>query len=208
MKKNILQIAGGLAALGVAVITLPSRSASVQDGDEASAALQRRLERLQAKLQNQELGITRAAQERVLQAQLEQTLQKVESLPGQGADHFTVMIGDEGPSWLGVETREVTADSAKELKLSAERGVVVGRVTPDSPAAKAGLKEKDVITEVNGQRVEGAAQFRRMVHEIPAGRTVQLGIWRDGHGQPLSVTLAKAEESHHTWMSADRKSVV
>src|SRR5256885_9399590 len=63
-------------------------------------------------------------------------------------------LGDEGPSWLGIETREVTADTAKELKLFAERGVVVGRVTPDSPAAKAGLKEKDVITEVNGQRVE------------------------------------------------------
>src|SRR2546430_1168010 len=200
MRKNILLIAGGLAALGVALIALPSRSASVQDGDEGSAALQRRLGSLPAKLPKQELGIKRAAQEHALQAQLEQALQKVESLPGQGADHFTVMIGDEGPSWLGVETREVTADSAKELKLSAERGVVVGRVTPDSPAAKAGLKEKDVITEVNGQRVEGAAQFRRMIHEIPAGRTVQLGIWRDGHAQALSVTLGKAEENHRTFL--------
>jgi len=91
----------------------------------------------------------------------------------------------------------VTADKAKELKLSAERGVVVGNIVPDSPAAKAGLKENDVVTEINGQRVEGAAQFRRMIHEIPAGRSVQLTVWRDGRTQTVSATLGKSEERHH-----------
>src|SRR4029077_19086524 len=110
--------------------------------------------------------------------------------------------GEEGPSWLGVETQEVTSGTAKELKLPAERGVVIGRVTEDSPAAKAGLKEKDVITEVNGQRVEGAAQFRRMVHEIPAGRAAQLTVWRDGRAQIVAVTLGQAEEGHRAWVKA------
>jgi len=44
--------------------------------------------------------------------------------------------------WLGVETHEVTSDKAKELKPLRERGVVCGRSVADSPAAKAGLKEK------------------------------------------------------------------
>jgi len=114
----------------------------------------------------------------------------------------TILDGDEGPSWLGVETHEVTSADAKDLKLSAERGVVVARVTEDSPAAKAGLKEKDVITEVNSQKVEGAAQFRRIIHEIPAGRTVQLTVWRDGRSLTLSATLGKAEERHNTWTGA------
>jgi serine protease Do len=109
---------------------------------------------------------------------------------------------EEGPSWLGVETHEVTPENAKELKLPAERGVVVAGVTEDSPAAKAGLKEKDVITEVNGQRVEGAAQFRRIIHEIPAGRTAQLTVWRDGRAQTFGATLGKAEERHNVWMGA------
>jgi serine protease Do len=135
-------------------------------------------------------------------AQYETPLQGVQALPDEDGEQMTLVLDDEGPSWLGVETREVSAENAKELKLPAERGVVVGRVTPDSPAAKAGLKEKDVITEVNGQRVEGAAQFRRMIHEIPAGRTAQLGIWRDGRAENLSVTLGKAEENHRTWMNA------
>jgi serine protease Do len=51
-----------------------------------------------------------------------------------------------------------------------------------------------VVTEINGQQVEGAMQFRRMIREIPAGRSVQLTVWRDGRTQKINVTLGKAEE--------------
>jgi serine protease Do len=122
---------------------------------------------------------------------------QIEVQPKIATDDLNISIGDDGSSWLGVETHEVTADKAKELKLSAERGVVLGKIVPDSPAAKAGLKENDVVTEINGQRVEGAAQFRRMIHEIPAGRTIQLTMWRDGRTQTVSATLAKSEERRH-----------
>lgn len=121
----------------------------------------------------------------------------------QEPDDVTVLLGEEGPSWLGVEAREVTAENVKEFKLPAERGVVVGRVTEDSPASKAGLKNTDVISEVDGQRVEGAAQFRRMIREIPAGRAVQLTIWRDAHSQSITATLGKAEENHRAMLNAE-----
>ena len=124
-------------------------------------------------------------------------------MPGQQREGVAVLVDEGGPSWLGVETREVNADKVKELKLPAERGVIVGRVAPDSPAAKAGLKENDVITEVDGQRVEGAAQFSRMIHETPAGRTIQLTVWRDGQAQTLSATLGQAEEIHRGWMNTE-----
>jgi len=114
-------------------------------------------------------------------------------------DGVSVFVGDEGPSWLGVETQEVSSDKAKELKLPAERGVLLEKIIPDSPAAKAGLKENDVVTEINGQRIEGAAQFRRIIHEIPAGRTAQITVWRDGRSQSLSVTLGKAEQNRHAF---------
>src|SRR5437773_8412085 len=122
---------------------------------------------------------------------------QIEVQPRIATDDLNIVIGDDGSSWLGVETHEVTADKAKALKLSAERGVVLGKIVPDSPAAKAGLKENDVVTEINGQRVEGAAQFRRMIHEIPAGRSIQLTVWRDGRTQTVSATLAKSEEHRH-----------
>jgi membrane-associated protease RseP (regulator of RpoE activity) len=106
---------------------------------------------------------------------------------------LVISSADEGGSWLGVETRDVTAERAKELKLAAERGAMIGKVAPDSPASKAGLKENDVVTELNGQHVEGALQFRRMIRETPAGRNVQMTVWRDGRTQTLSATLAQAE---------------
>jgi serine protease Do len=117
-----------------------------------------------------------------------------QEMPEPEVRDFNVMFGEEGGSWLGVETREVTSDNAKELKLPGERGVVLGRIATDSPASKSGLRENDVVTEINGQQVEGAMQFRRMIREIPAGRSVQLTVWRDGRTQKINVTLGKAEE--------------
>jgi S1-C subfamily serine protease len=63
------------------------------------------------------------------------------------------------------------------------------------------LKESDVITEVDGQRVEGSAQFRRMIREIPAGRNVQITVWREGRTQAISATLGKAEENHRGFVN-------
>jgi serine protease Do len=96
---------------------------------------------------------------------------------------------EEGSGWLGVEIGEVTADNAKEWKLPAVRGVVVQAVDLNGPAAKAGLQEKDVITQYDGQVVEGTLQFRRLVRETPSGRSVTLGILRGGKSQSLTVIL-------------------
>lgn len=209
MKKDVLFIGGGFAALSLMLVAIPGSSEKAQNPDE-SAALEQKLEQVQRKLKTldaKRLQNIEAAQERAVQAsaralgQYESALQRIESLPEQESESLAVLVG-EGPSWLGVETNEVTSDLVKELRLPAERGVVIRGVTPDSPAAKAGLKENDVITELNGQRVEGAAQFRRMIHEIPAGRSVALGVWRDGRTQTVNVTLGKAEERHKEWMSA------
>lgn len=98
-------------------------------------------------------------------------------------------IAEEGGGWLGVEIGEVTADKAKDLKLSDVRGVEVLDVEPDSPGAKAGLKEHDVITKYDGQAVEGTVQFRRLVRETPAGRNIPLAISRNGAAQSISVEV-------------------
>ena len=203
MRKNILWVSGGVGALSIALLALPSRSAALQEQDDASPEV--RVERLPKVRELQRVQIDGDRELQDVGRALEQSggvLASVRALSDPEFDQIAIFDGEEGPSWLGIETQEVTAENAKELKLPAERGVVVAGVTKDSPAAKAGLKEKDVITEVNGQRVEGAAQFRRMIHEIPAGRAAQLTVWREGRAQTLSATLGKAEERHNTWMNA------
>ncbi len=105
------------------------------------------------------------------------------------ADSLVWFSSDDEGGWLGVTISEVSAEQAKELKLAAERGVLINGVEAESPAAKAGLKENDLILEYNSQRIEGTVQFRRLVRETPVGRTVQLSVWRDGRAQNVSVAL-------------------
>jgi serine protease Do len=114
--------------------------------------------------------------------------EKTKEILGQDPD-VLVISSDDGSGWLGVEISEVTAEKAKDLKLAGVRGVIVMDVEPDSPAAKAGLKENDIITEYDGQIVEGTVQFRRLVRETPAGRTVTLAVSRNGNTQNISVDL-------------------
>lgn len=104
-----------------------------------------------------------------------------------------VMPGMRGP-YLGVDIAEITPERVSALKLKEERGVEITMVDQDAPAGKAGLKEKDVIVEYNGQRVEGSEQLKRFIKETPPGRTVNLGIVRDGQPTQVKVTLADRRE--------------
>ena len=127
-------------------------------------------------------------------------------------------------SFLGVAIQEIESSRAKELKLPEETGVEVTRIAPDSPAEKAGIKTGDVITQYNGQRVEGMDQFSRMVRETPAGRDVKIAIVRNGAPQtitarivsrlaitgqlipaplqePLELRFPDMPQSHMTWRS-------
>jgi serine protease Do len=114
--------------------------------------------------------------------------EKTAEVWGQEPRVFTTTT-DDGSGWLGVEIGEVTAEKAKDLKLAEARGVEVIDVEPDGPAAKAGLKEHDVITRYDGQVVEGTVQFRRLVRETPSGRNISLAISRNGSAQDISVEL-------------------
>ncbi len=94
-----------------------------------------------------------------------------------------------GGSFLGVGVEEINGERAHALNLKEEHGVEIRNVEEGSPAAKAGLKEHDVVLEFNGQRVEGAEQFIRLVGETPVGRKVNLLIWRNGASQTLASTI-------------------
>lgn len=109
-----------------------------------------------------------------------------------GARQFFMLpqVAGEG-SYLGVYLEEVTADRMKELGLTEERGAIVMKVVEGSPAAKAGLKENDVIVSFNGQRVDSMIALRRVLSETPADRNVQLEVIRGGNRQTIAATLSK-----------------
>jgi C-terminal processing protease CtpA/Prc len=187
MNKKLLLTSLGLGALSITLIALPGSSTRMQDCDNSTVVARA------ANLQQLKAAQVVEASPAILSQEIDNTaIQDIEDDRNETQDNVQVFLDSDG-SWLGVETSEATQQKAKDLKLPAERGAVVGKVLPDSPAAAAGLKQNDVITEINGQRVEGTAQFRRMIHEIPAGRAVQLTIWRDSRSQTISATLGKSE---------------
>ena len=94
-------------------------------------------------------------------------------------------------SYLGVYLEEVTPDRMKELGLAEERGAIVMKVVEGSPAAKAGLKENDVVVSFNGQRVDSMIALRRLLSETPADRNVQIEVIRGGNRQTVAATLSK-----------------
>lgn len=137
------------------------------------------------------------AENRELENRAEELAERAQALASEAQDKVQIIEReprvlietDDESGWLGIEIGEVTADKAKDLRLGSLRGVVVSGVEPDSPAAKAGVKANDVIVQYDGQTVEGTVQFRRLVHETPPGRTVTLGISRNGTAQNISVEL-------------------
>jgi serine protease Do len=110
--------------------------------------------------------------------------------PQQGDDWGVTARG----SYLGVRTQDISHERMSALKLKDETGVEVVMVDQDAPAAKAGIKEHDVLLSFNGTRVESEEQLRRVVRETPPGRTVAVGLLRDGQPVNLNVTLANRKE--------------
>jgi len=104
-----------------------------------------------------------------------------------------VFYGEEpwGGSYLGVDTEDINSERLGALHLKDERGVEVTMVDQDAPAGKAGIKEHDVILSINDQQVQSVEQLRRLIHEIPAGRTIAIGISREGQPMTLRAQLAE-----------------
>jgi len=116
----------------------------------------------------------------------------------QQDDHTYVYLGSRSGSYMGVRTEDVTKERLGALKMKEETGAEVMAVDQDAPAGKAGIKEHDVIVTVNGQKVESEEQLRRMVHEIPPGRQIAVGLLRMGQPLTVQLTLADRKKAMHS----------
>jgi len=93
--------------------------------------------------------------------------------------------------YLGININDVTPANAEFFNLKNASGAIVAQVSPDSPASKGGLKQGDVVTEVNGQKVDNASGLQVAVSELTPGATVKLGIVRNGQPSTISLTLGQ-----------------
>jgi Do/DeqQ family serine protease len=90
---------------------------------------------------------------------------------------------------LGINIQNITQDMAEALDLKDTSGVLVGGVRTGSSAEKAGLKVEDVITAINGEKIEDSNVLRNKVAGTPPGSDIKLTIMRDGKEQELTAKL-------------------
>jgi serine protease Do len=93
--------------------------------------------------------------------------------------------------WLGIQIQDITDDVAEYYGLKDKRGVLVYQVLPDSPAAKGGMKDGDILKSFEGQPVEHSRQLIDRVSSTPAGRKATVQILRDGKLQELKVEIGE-----------------
>ncbi|MEJ2060883.1 MAG: DegQ family serine endoprotease [Gammaproteobacteria bacterium] len=96
--------------------------------------------------------------------------------------------------YLGVLIQDMTDALAKSFGLSQPEGALVAKVEPKSPAAEAGVKPGDIITEFDGHPVHDASDLPPLVGSTAVGKQVPLVVLRDGKHLTLHVTIAALKE--------------
>jgi S1-C subfamily serine protease len=98
--------------------------------------------------------------------------------------------GGAPQSYLGIDVRAIGDDQVATLKLKDTRGAEIIRVDHDAPAGKMGLREHDVVLQMNGVTIETEEQLRRLMHDCPPGKMVVMVIARDGQVLTTSAPMA------------------
>jgi periplasmic serine protease, Do/DeqQ family len=102
-----------------------------------------------------------------------------------------IKYGKVSHGQIGVIIQNLTPDLAKALGATVDRGVVISRVLPDSPAHKAGLKSEDIIIAANGTPIHDGTQLRNIVGLERVGTKVDLTVLRKGEKKDIEITVGK-----------------
>jgi serine protease Do/serine protease DegQ len=95
--------------------------------------------------------------------------------------------------WLGVGIQLLTSELAESFGVKGEKGVLINRVVPESPASAGGLRRGDIVISFGGTRVAGVKDFQKMVAGVSPGSNVPLEILRSGKRMKVTVKLAELE---------------
>jgi len=130
------------------------------------------------------------------------------AIPSNMAKKVASQLKDKGRvirGWLGVSivTQPIDQDLQKSLSLKSKKGALINSVEPGSPADKAGLKQYDVVVEVNGQIVESPTDLRMKIADIQPGTKVEIKLVRDGKDKTITATIAELETEDKTKTSSE-----
>ncbi|QSQ14900.1 trypsin-like peptidase domain-containing protein [Myxococcus landrumensis] len=97
-------------------------------------------------------------------------------------------FGKMRPSWVGIDTADLTPRIARQLGWDRSYGALVTSVEAGSPAAQAGVRRGDIVAELGGSRIQDAEDFDTRVRGYPARSAFPLALFREGGLRTLQVT--------------------
>jgi len=112
----------------------------------------------------------------------------------QGVVNDLMKSGTVERGWLGVQIQPVDQDIADSLGLSAPEGALVVAPQKDSPGEKAGIKQGDVITAVDGEAIKSPKQLSKMIGSMHPGSSVEVSLWRGGKATSVNLTIGTLPE--------------
>jgi serine protease Do len=114
-------------------------------------------------------------------------------------------FGETRRGWLGVKIQSITDELADTLGVQDNTGALVASVTTDSPAAKAGIEDGDIILKFDGKDVTSMRGLPRIVAQTPIGKEVEVEILRKGKRMNLRVAVARLLEDDDAAKAATPK---
>ena len=116
------------------------------------------------------------------------------AIPIDMATKIVVQLKDNGEvtrGWLGVNIQDLKGELADYYGAKGGEGVLVTEVVPGNPAEKAGIKAKDIITAVDGEKVRTSRELTAKAATLPVGETTKITVVRDGKERTVDVKVAK-----------------
>jgi Do/DeqQ family serine protease len=95
---------------------------------------------------------------------------------------------------LGIEMIDLNSEIAKKLGVTKIEGVAIAAVQPGSPAAQADLRERDIVTALNGRPIQGAAELRARLALTPVGEELELRVLRGGETRNVRVKIGAVQK--------------
>jgi hypothetical protein len=102
--------------------------------------------------------------------------------------------GRGGRGFIGVLPIQMTPELRQHFGAPRDAGILVGSVEPDSPAAKAGLQVGDIVTKMDGGRIDSTGELVRTVRHKKSGEAITVEVLRNGAAKSLKVTVSEHKE--------------
>jgi serine protease Do len=133
------------------------------------------------------------------------------AIPSNMAFNIMDMLVSKGKvtrGWLGILPQDIDEKMGAALKLKENQGVLIGDVTADSPAEKAGIQSGDVITAIDNEPMANASKLRTQIAQAMPGTKIKVTVLRDGKSQDIDVQLGELPADLASSNGADKQELL